>query len=121
MSKIIYAEAENIPDLKQYRSAELVFSGSAIGLCREVKGDVSVGGGSETLKRWISSASFSVIILSGFSEVVPQLKDSFVSWVSDHEAESDAPLLVVISSGPWKEGMKCTEKGEIEKYLKNIK
>ena len=121
MAVILYAEEAMIPDLKGYRSAELVFSGDSCGCCREVKEGVSPSGGMETLKRWISSSSFSVIVLSGFTAVADSVKENAVYWVSDHIAEPDAPLLIVVSSGPWREGIGCAGIADIQKYLNNIK
>ena len=121
MAAILYADESSIPDLGSYRSAELVFSGSPCCRCRETKEAASVSGGMEMLKRWISSSSFSVIVLSGFSEVASEVKESTAFWVSDHLAEPGTPLLIAISSGPWSEGVRCDESGQIEEYLKNIK
>ncbi len=121
MSNIIYADQSMIPDMKALKSAELVFSGQPIGICRETRSGSSVRGAMETLKRWISSSAFSVIVLSGFTAVLPEIKESFVFWVSDHLAEPGSPLLIAISSGPWKEGVICSGTAEMENYLKNIK
>ena len=121
MARIIYAESSIIPDMSGISSAELVFSGESIGKCRESKSGISVNGGMETLKRWISSSSFSVIVLSGFSAVSSSVKESAAFWVSDHLSEPGAPLLIAISGGPWKEGVVCSSCGELEDYLKNIK
>ena len=121
MSRIIYVEEGILPDMTGISSAELVFSGKATGRCREAKECASARGGMEMLKRWISSSSFSVIVLSGFSEVAAEVKESTAFWVSDHLVEPGTPLLIAISSGPWSEGVRCEESGQVEEYLKNIK
>ena len=121
MARILYADAAIIPDMTAMKSAELSFSGTPLCVCGETKTGVSVRGGMETLKRWISSASFSVIVLSGFSEVSSDVKESTAFWVSDHLSEPGSPLLIAVSSGPWKEGVECFSKDDIENYLKNIK
>ena len=121
MGRIIYAESGMVPDLRAVRSAELVFSGDALGSCRETRIVSGVSSGMEILKRWISSASFSVIVLSGFTPVAQDVKENAVYWVSDHIAEPDGPLLVVVSSGPWKEGVSCSGSGDLANYLTNIK
>ncbi len=121
MAAILYADESMIPDLGGYHSAELVFSGIPCGCCRETKEAASASGGMELLKRWISSSSFSVIVLSGFTSVAESVKENAVYWVSDHLSEPGTPLLIVISSGPWKEGRTCSSAEDIQKYLNNIK
>lgn len=121
MAAILYADESSIPDLGSYRSAELVFSGSPCCRCRETKEAASVSGGMEMLKRWISSSSFSVILLSGFTPVAERVKENAVYWVSDHLAEPGTPLMIVISSGPWKEGKVCSSSEDIQECLNNIK
>ena len=121
MSRIIYAEEGILPDMIGISSAELVFSGKATGRCREAKECASARGGMEMLKRWISSSSFSVILLSGFTPVAERVKENAVYWVSDHLAEPGTPLMIVISSGPWKEGKVCSSSEYIQEYLNNIK
>ncbi len=120
MTRIIYAKRDLIPDLSSLSSVEIAFS-DPIGRCRELREGVSARGGMEALKRIISSASFSVIVLSSFSAIADSVKDSVAFWVSDHLSEPEAPLLIVESSGPWKEGVVCSDMDDVQNYLVNIK
>lgn len=73
--------------------------------------------GYEQLKRWVSSAAFSLIVLDGFGDAFEQMdKADVVKWLTEHEDEPDFPVLLI--TGKAVEGLKYSTITSIEELLK---
>ncbi len=119
---MLYVEDESIiPDIK---GAVIAFSGTTSVKAGRIQSVTRPSAGMETLKRFVSSDAFSVIVLSGFTDVLPQIKPSAISWLLDHLCESG--ILVIITGkadpSPVLEGVTAVKsREEIEKYLMSVK
>lgn len=52
--------------------------------------------GYEQLKRWVSSAAFSLIVLDGFGSAFACMDQAdVIKWLTEHEDEPDFPLLLI--------------------------
>ena len=104
MKKIIYKD-DNIENLIQNKKCALLRFGESTlvlpgvltksFLLNEAKK------GFEMLKRYISSASFDVIILDCFAHslATSSYKDEIIIWLNDHQSNDDFPLLVITKGG----------------------
>ena len=53
--------------------------------------------GYEQLKRWVSSAAFTLIILDGFGDAFANLENGkeVATWIKEHSEEEDFPSLLI--------------------------
>lgn len=84
-----------IPDLSSKKSACIAFAGKSSVKASRMQIAANPNNGMEVLKRFVSSASFSVIVLSGITDVIPEIKPSSISWLADHLSEPGMPAVVV--------------------------
>ena len=84
-----------IPDLSSKKSACIAFAGKSSGKASRMQVAANPNNGMEVLKRFVSSASFSVIVLSGITDVLAEIKPSSISWLVDHLSEPGMPAVVV--------------------------
>lgn len=72
--------------------------------------------GYEQLKRWVSSAAFSLIVLDGFGDAFSAMdKADVVKWLTEHEDEPDFPLLLI--TGKAVEGLEYKTISSVEELL----
>ena len=84
-----------VPDLSSRKSACIAFSGRSAVKAGRMQAASSPNNGMEVLKRFISSSAFSVIVLSGFTDVMQDIKPSGLAWLSDHLSEPGMPVVVI--------------------------
>ena len=83
------------PDLSSKKSACIAFAGKSSVKASRMQIAANPNNGLEVLKRFVSSASFSVIVLSGITDVLAEIKPSSISWLVDHLSEPGMPAVVV--------------------------
>lgn len=84
-----------IPDLSSKKSACIAFAGKSSVKASRMQVAANPNNGMEVLKRFVSSASFRVIVLSGITDVLAEIKPSSISWLVDHLSEPGMPAVVV--------------------------
>lgn len=112
MGKLIYCPlTEELPDLKGFKSVEMVFSGAATG-----KADEERKAGMESVKRMVSSGAFSVLLLTGLTDV--KVRDHEAFWLIDHLSEPGSPLVIMTGLEEPKGALASAERGvSIREYL----
>lgn len=60
--------------------------------------------GFEQIKRFISSASFEVMVLDGFAEALENssFKEEIIIWLNDHQSNDDFPFIAITGGGKGK-------------------
>jgi hypothetical protein len=99
MKKLITATREEIPSLLEGKKSAIMAFGTPLfvpGVMLKTFSATDGKKGFEQLKRWCSTASFEVVVLSAFDEAFKNLDRAHASeWLKDHAAEPDFPLIVV--------------------------
>lgn len=116
MGKLVYCPlTEEIPDLKGYKSVELVFSGKSSGKASEER-----KAGMESVKRIVSSGAFPVLLLTGVTDVSVREHDAF--WLVDHIAEPGSPLVILTGEKEPQGALASAQRGvSIREYLTKIR
>ena len=104
MSKIVFKDDDLENLIVNKKSALLRFGESNLvlpGILTKSFSSSDAKKGFEMLKRYISSASFDVIILDGFalSLASSSYKDDIIVWLNDHQENDDFPLLIITRGG----------------------
>ena len=97
MNKIfLYGKDDVEPVLRKVKSAVLSLSSSPIRTDVLVKNIQDREGGISQIKRWISTASFRLILIEGLSDAFKD-KDvsSFMMWLKDHAEDFEGPYIII--------------------------
>ncbi len=104
MNKILFFEGDVPAFTEGKKTALLRFSDNSLTLPAVLTKDftgMDAKRGFEQLKRFVSSASFEVIVLDGFAPAlsVSSHKDDIIMWLNDHSSEPDFPTLLITGGG----------------------
>lgn len=104
MKKILLFEGDAAAFISGRKAALLRFSDNALTLSGVLAKDftgMDARRGFEQLKRFVSSASFEVIVLDGFAPAlsVSSHKEDIIMWLNDHSSEPDFPTLLITGGG----------------------
>ena len=124
MDKIyLYDGADLDVLLKNTKSAILSFSETPMMTDTLLKRAESVDGGVSQIKRWISTSSFSLIVIEDLSSAFRDRDVSqFLFWLKDHAEDFGGPLIVIKESESLDAVRKISRKVDsIEEILLNIR
>ncbi len=97
MDKIfLYCNDDVDKILSSKKSAVLSFSENPVKVSCMLKRAESLDGGISQIKRWISTSSFSLILIEGISSASAQRDiSSFLLWLKDHAEDYDGPYIII--------------------------
>lgn len=124
MDKIyLYDGADLDVLLKNTKSAILSFSETPMMTDTLLKRAESVDGGVSQIKRWISTSSFSLIVIEDLSLAFRDRDVSqFLFWLKDHAEDFGGPFIVIKESESLDAVRKISRKVDsIEEILLNIR
>lgn len=124
MDKIyLYDGADLDVLLKNTKSAILSFSETPMMTDTLLKRAESVDGGVSQIKRWISTSSFSLIVIEDLSSAFRDRDVSqFLFWLKDHAEDFGGPFIVIKESVSLDAVRKISRKVDsIEEILLNIR
>lgn len=100
MKKIVFYEGDIKAFVNGRKAVLLKFGPSELvleGVLTKVFSGQDAKKGFEQIKRFISSASFEVMVLDGFADVLENssYKEEIIIWLNDHQSNDDFPHIAI--------------------------